>query len=109
MKKEFQLDQMVELGEGVQQLTDDLEILLLLDVGYHEDEDLWKCEFVPFIDNYFNVRNITLLTLDQVLLTQDLLETLINDEGHVRHHLVLVDLHSFHCLIDLFDPCTKFL
>ena len=50
MKKEFQLNQMVELGESVQQLTNNLEILLLFDVGYHEDEDLRKCEFVPFID-----------------------------------------------------------
>jgi hypothetical protein len=55
VKKEFQLDQVVELGEGVQQLTDYLEILLLLDVGYHEDEDLRKCEFVPFIDYYLYV------------------------------------------------------
>ena len=50
VKKEFQLNQMVELGESVQQLTNNLEILLLFDVGYHEDEDLRKCEFVPFID-----------------------------------------------------------
>jgi len=50
VKEEFQLDQMVELGESVQQLTNNLEILFLLDVCYHEDEDLRKCEFVPFID-----------------------------------------------------------
>jgi hypothetical protein len=81
----------------------------LLDVGYHEDEDLRKCEFVPFIDYYLYVIYWILLTLDQVLLTQDLLETLINDEGHVCHHLFLVDLNSLHCLVYLFDPCTKFL